>query len=373
MKLRTGIWFAACVALALGAWFGGNELYTRLVILPRQYPRLKPGNVSLIGLSVPGYHIVVSNGIARLQTGPAPKWDKASSDAPSGTTIPMKGLVGTLRFEPKAAEELVRALNEINYEIEPLTDRIWTKQRLEAAIAHAGPERSQLEYDLATRLDGTGVDRVSWDRLTTGIWVQVPVPLAVPSAKGTQSVVANVLVPFRTGVSIAAENNLKRLLVRGRLGENLRPDAATIAGVYNEALDGYSRKGYQDVAAAIRQLYSEEATARLAEPAQRVLGEVEVLVTDSTISDAKLNAVPREDGKGDMYTISLDVATESRDRLWQYTYKHPSSQLLLVSNGVAIAAPVVSSEIKYSTVEITGISEKELAEEALAFIKTAAK
>jgi hypothetical protein len=105
----------------------------------------------------------------------------------------------------------------------------------------------------------------------------------------------------------------------------------------------------------------------------KVLNEVEVLVTEATIADAELKAVPREDGKGDMYSITLETTGDSRDRLWQYTYRRPGSQLLLVSNGVAIAAPVVRNQIKYSTVEITGIGEKKLAEEALRFIESSAK
>jgi hypothetical protein len=38
---------------------------------------------------------------------------------------------------------------------------------------------------------------------------------------------------------------------------------------------------------------------------------------------------------------------------------------------VAIAAPVIQHQIKYSTVQITGISEEKLAEEALKFIEAA--
>ena len=129
--------------------------------------------------------------------------------------------------------------------------------------------------------------------------------------------------------------------------------------------------GKEDVAASLRRVFSAEAVSRLAEPVLKVTNEVEVLVTEETIADAKLNAVPREDGKGDMYSIVLETKGDSRDRLWQYTYRRPGSQLLLVSNGVAIAAPVVRHQIKYSTVEITGISEKKLAEEALRFIEAA--
>src|SRR5688500_1513254 len=93
-KSRTGVWFAVAVAAVLGLWFGGNALYTHLVILNRDLPRLEPGEVSLIGLKVPGYHIVVSNGVARLSVGDPAAFGKpeSMSGASSGTTIPMKGL-----------------------------------------------------------------------------------------------------------------------------------------------------------------------------------------------------------------------------------------------------------------------------------------
>jgi len=370
-KFRTGIWFVLAVVGVLGLWYGGNELYTRLVILPREYPRLTPGRVSLIGLTVPGYHIVVSNGIARLQIGSPAKFGGPDRVESTGSSIPMHGLMGTLALEPDAANELIRALNDIKYAIEPLADRIWTKERIDKAIATHGSERSELEYDLATQLNGQGVDRVSWDHLTTGIWLEVPIPLAVPSAKGKETVVAKVLLPYRTRLSTMTENNLKRLLARGRLAEDLRPEPQTVAGVYNEALEAEAGK-YEDVVASLRRYFSREAIAQMVEPVEGLLRDVEILVTDQTITGAEIEAVPREDGKGDLYSILLDVTQDSRDRMWQYTYRHPASQLLLVSNGVAIAAPVVQHEIKYSTVEITGIAEKQLAEEALEFIKAAA-
>jgi hypothetical protein len=372
-KKSTGIWFAVAVAAVLGLWFGGNELYTRLVILRRELPRLEPGEVSLIGLKVPGYHIVVSNGIARLTVGEPSEFGRPESlDSGSGTTIPMKGLIGTLRFDPEAAEELVAAMNGIDYEILPLENRVWTTDRIEAALT-SGKDREKLEYDLATTLGGRGIERVNWDRLTTGIWIEVPVPLAVPAAGGTQEVVARVRIPFKTRIANSAYTYFRGVLERGGLGEDLTPTSATISGVYNQALDDAERLGAEDVGAALRRVYSEERLSALAEPVLKVLNEVEVLVTEATIADAELNATPREDSKGDTYSIRLETSGDSRDRLWQYTYRRPGSQLLLISNGVAIAAPVVRHQIKYSTVEITGIGDKKLAEEALRFIENSSK
>jgi hypothetical protein len=372
-RKRTGVWFAVAVAAVLALWFGGNELYTRLVILRRDLPHLTPGEVSLIGLKVPGYHIVVSNGVARLYVGDSSTFARPEtiSDASSGTTIPMRALVGTLRFEEDAATELVTSLNDIDYDILPLEDRVWTEEQIEKALASAGPERAQLEYDLATAVDGSGIERVNWDRLTTGIWLEVPVPLKAPSEAGTQEVVAKVLVPFKTRLATGAYMYFQSLLERGGLGSNLAPTAGTISGVYNRALDDAERTGKEDVAASLRRNFSPEAVNRLAEPVNKVLGEVEVLVTEKTITGATLTSAPREDGKGDIYTITLETTGDSRDRLWQYTYRRPGAQLLLVSNGVAIAAPVIQHQIKYSTVQITGISEKKLAEEALRFIEAA--
>ncbi|MDQ2986067.1 MAG: hypothetical protein M3R13_05030 [Armatimonadota bacterium] len=371
-KTRAGVWFVVAVAAVIGAWFGSNELYTRFVILPREYPTLEPGNVSLIGLKVPGYHIVVSNGVARLQIGAASQFGKpADTDSGSGSAVPMRGLIGALRFDPEAAAELVTALNGIKHEIEPLRDRVWTKERIEQVIASNAVESGKLEYDLATRLDGRGIDRISWDRLTTGIWLEVPVPIGVPAANGKKTVVANVLIPYKTRLAVAASNYFQRLLERGGLGDDLNPTAATISGVYNQALDDGESAGFEDVAASLRSQFSAEAIARLADPVQKLLNEVEVLVTEKTIKSAELKSQRREDGDGEIYSIVLEVAAESRDRLWQYTYERPGSQLLLVSNGVAIGAPVVQHEIKYSTVEITGVAEQKLAEEALAFIESA--
>lgn len=374
-KSRTGVWFAVAVAAVLGLWFGGNELYTRLVILRRDLPRLEPGEVSLIGLKVPGYHIVVSNGVARLSMGDPAAFGRPEiiSDSSSGTTIPMRGLIGTLRFDSEAAVELVTALNDIRYDILPLDDRVWSKGRIEEALASPGEARSKLEYDLATTIQGKGIERVNWDRLSTGIWIEVPVALAVPSAGGSREVVAKVLVPYKTRIAAAAERYLQELLDRGGLGENLRPTASAITGVYNRALDDAERVGFEDVAQSLRNKLSPEAIRALADPVVKVLNEVEVLITEETIIDAELRAVPREDGKGDYYAITLETSGDSRDRLWQYTHRRPGAQLLLVSNGVAIAAPVVRHQIKYSTVEITGISEKKLAEEALRFIEAASK
>jgi hypothetical protein len=373
-KVRTGIWFAAGVAAVAGLWLGGNELYTRLVVLPQKFPPLAPGKVSLIGMKVPGYHIVVSNGIARLQAGEASTFGGPSrTSIDEGSAIPIAALVGTLRQEKEAASDLISALNEIKYPIEPLTDRIWNQVRIDEALQGKGETREQLEYDLATSIDGKAISKVNWDRLTTGIWLEVPVRISVPASGGANVVETRVLVPYKTRLAAAAENNLNRIIERGGLGNNLRPTAATINGVYNMALDSSEEMGFENVAQSLRQRFSKKQSHEMAAPVDKLLKDVEVLVSEKTITASDLERHRREDGDGDVYSLTLSITDDSRLRLWQYTYLRPGSQLLLVSNGVAIAAPVVQHEIKYSTVEITGITERRLAEDSLRFIRSVTK
>lgn len=372
-KARTGTWFAVAVAVGLGLWFGGNELYTRLVILPRDLPLLQPGTVSLIGMKVPGYHIVVSNGVARLEIGEAGTFANPSNPGGSGggLVIPIKGLIGALQFDAEKAVELVTALNSIRYDMEPLEDRIWKREDLLAALESPGALRNRLEYDLATRLDGKGVERVNWDRLTTGIWVEMPVDIVVPSQDGTRTITAIVRLAYKSRLASAAEANLQRYYERPFVNRELTPSPQTIEGVYTEALELAEQQGFEDVSTNLRRLVSGEHAAKLAEPVNKLLSEVAVLVTDETITDASLKDYPDGEG-GKLYSLILEVTQDSRDRLWQYTYRLPGSQLLLVSNGVAIAAPAVQHQMKYSTVEIVGIAEQKLATEALGFIESSA-
>jgi hypothetical protein len=60
---------------------------------------------------------------------------------------------------------------------------------------------------------------------------------------------------------------------------------------------------------------------------------------------------------------------EGRLRLWQYTRRHPKTQLLFAVDGIAIAAPIVQHEMKYPVAEILNVSDEVDARKAVQVIK----
>ena len=368
-RLRSGIWFAAVVTLILAAWYGGNELYTRLVILPRKYPLLTPGDLDLIGIKVGGYSIKISNGIATLEEGSGGAFGRPNDTTSSGTgtVIPMRALVGALGFDPQRTSELAAALAGIKNEIEPLQALVWKQADIERALAGDAAIAHKLEYDLSTTLSGKPLDKVNWLRLSTGIWISLEVPIRIPSSGGAKIVVANVTIPYKTRLASKATADIQGIIQRSH---QLSPSASTISGAYSAAADELSSVGMaEDVRGSLKQILSAATMKGYSTPVENLLSNVVVLATEKQIEDASIHGEETDSGNGKIYSLTLDVTTDSRDRLWQFTYRKPGAQLLLVSNGIAIAAPFVQHVIKYSSVTITGIVDEDLARDALATIQ----
>ena len=362
--IRSGIWFALSVVFALAAWFGGNELYTRLVILPRSYPPLQPGTVNLLGLQLKGFRIIVSNGIARLQEGSDDTFSRPedSSLDSGGTIVPMKGLILALQQKPEGVSELLEAFAGIKREIEPRPDIIWKREDVIAALKGDKGLREKLETALCTILAGGAVQKVSWRRLQDGIWIRTGVPVKITTPSGTETVEGEIEIPYKTRTADMVEKRIKKLLEQSG---KLAPDGPMVAGVYSEE----AGRVKENVAQTLAQLASDSRLRALAEPVENLLSRVIVLLTEKQITGAEVQKEPKPQGDGFLYSILLDITTDARDRLWQFTYRNPHSQLLFVSNGVAIAAPFVRHEMKYSKVTITNITDEDLANEAISFIK----
>jgi hypothetical protein len=368
-RLRSGIWFAGSVALILLAWYGGNELYTRLVILPRKYPLLTPGDLDLIGIKVGGYSIKVSNGIATLEEGSGGAFGPSSENTSSGsgTVIPMRALIGALRFDPQRTSELAAALAGVKNEIEPLQALVWRQADVEKALAGNVVLAHKLEYDLSTTLSGKPLDKVNWLRLSTGIWIALEVPVQIPSSQGAKTVVATMTIPYKTRLAAKATADIQAIIQRSH---QLSPSASTISGAYSAAANELSSVGMaEDVKASLNQILSEASLNGYSHPVENLLSNVVVLSTEKQIEGASIHGEETDSGDGKVFTLTLDVTSDSRDRLWQFTYRKPGAQLLLVSKGIAIAAPFVQHVIKYSSVTITGIVDEDLARDALATIQ----
>ncbi|MCH8274487.1 MAG: hypothetical protein IH851_06840, partial [Armatimonadetes bacterium] len=341
MKLRGGTRFAIGVVLALSIWFGGNWVLSNTVPATG-LPRIEPGAVNLIGVTLSGERIVVGNGIAQLVQGAASEFSSpggSSLGAASGTTVPTKALTGSLRLEPEAVSELIAALAGMDTQDYPRKEIVWEKSDVEQAMAGDEELRARLERQLNTRLDGTPTDTIIPNYLRSGIYVRLPVPVSVPAEDGSVAVTAHVLLPYKTRLAARVANH--RLIK-----DKYEPSEADWQGAYEETWDAMEQDGStEDVAASLKNLMSESRVRALARPVERLLERVTVLLTERQILGADQERFPKPAGKGYTYTVNLHLTQEGRDRLWRYTHDNPGCQLLFVVDGVAIAAPTVQHEM----------------------------
>jgi len=101
-----------------------------------------------------------------------------------------------------------------------------------------------------------------------------------------------------------------------------------------------------------------------------------VVITEDQIDKASFRAsevgtgnMNSQDSDSGMYDLDLHVTDEGRLRLWRYSKLHPHDQLLLVSNGVAIAAPRIRHELVESDLTIVQMPDKGLLQEAVALLQ----
>lgn len=107
---------------------------------------------------------------------------------------------------------------------------------------------------------------------------------------------------------------------------------------------------------------------QLAELPEQLLNSVTVVVNDSFIEDGSYTTYEGSDGKS-QHNMTIKLNEEGRRRLWQYSAKHRGEQLLVVWNGVAIAAPRMEQAIPFAEVQIKQISDQGLIEDTLDSIK----
>jgi hypothetical protein len=125
----------------------------------------------------------------------------------------------------------------------------------------------------------------------------------------------------------------------------------------------------EDVRASLVRLISSSGLKDATDRAELILSGATVVLTDAFIE--KASATASEAGNSDMnkaaglFDLDIRVSDEGRLRLWQYSKLHPHDQLLLVSNGVAIAAPRIRHELVGSDLTIDRMADEGLLRQAV--------
>jgi preprotein translocase subunit SecD len=100
---------------------------------------------------------------------------------------------------------------------------------------------------------------------------------------------------------------------------------------------------------------------------EQVLQSITVLANEDMIKDATYEGYDTPDGK--RFKMGIDLTDDGRNRLWQYSKNNMNKQLLLVEDGVAIAAPQIKSELRDTRMEIAQLPDEGLVQDTIKLIK----
>lgn len=376
-KIRTFQILIAFLILTIGPYFG-YQAYAHKMIDGKVFPEIAPGKVTLLGIDAggDGYKIVVSNGVAQLiQTpkGPfeAPDMSAGGGDDADATDkrhVPLKEMVQSLQGNSEALSELVTQMNDdlrkYREDIYP-NATVWKAEDLSKAIAGDKDLTKKLVHDTNANLDGTPADFINTGALYSGITIDLPVPVNVLVRGEQKTLVAHVKIPYRAEFTKKVEKDLNDKV------KSLSPTADEMKGYYLEEAD--LLKGAvnrENVAKSISSRIAPEMVKGYADAAERILSNTKVILNESYVANARKDAEPTDAGKT-LYNLVLDLNDEGRDRLWKYSRHQVGKQLLLIVNGVAIAAPFINHELEQKEVTITQMVDPDLVDDAVSTIKEA--
>ncbi len=344
-------------------------LYPRIRLNGYEPLPVKPGNIDLVAIRrESGYKIIVSNGIAHLVEiqGQSEAFDAPDESAQTqdAARLPIRETLKAMQGDLEALGRLVMSVNKIKDEDLPAKKVIWTSEDITKALNGDQTLKSKLEKDLNTRIDGVPLDSVSLEAILNGIVVDSPVSIKVPMEGSTKTVVCRIQEPYKTVFAGSIER---------KINERFNITEAALLGFYrdeaNKILTNKSRK--EDVASNLRSLISSEALQQKAVGPERILANTRVLINESLMAGASF--VPFEGpNRSVLCNITLKLKDDGRMRLWKYSHENPGFQLLLTVDGVAIAAPVIKTELAESEIQLTRVPSKELVEDAVGFINKTA-
>lgn len=328
---------------------------------------IKPGRVNLLGVDAGGrYRIVVQNQIAVLQEAgddfEAPENRDAESydDGGQKRRVPIKEMLLALQGDEKALGRFVMIMNDIKEASLPPVRVYWDAADVRKALEGDEALAAKLQKDLGVGFDGRPLPQLQLSSLENGIVLRKPVRLQVPIEGKPQEMTGIVLEPYRprfaTAVEAAyADKQVTRDQIRGYVVDEARK------------LEEDPRL-LEDVKRSLLARTDEDSTRGLAAGPERILRNATVILNDAHIDGARLREYKDPDNKP-MYDLLLDLTDEGRKRVWKYTRDRVGSQIMLVVDGVAIAAPRVTHELAQREATITQLQDGVLARGAIEAIE----
>ncbi len=362
MKLRSSTKIAIGFIFLLTLTIGGYQYWTRQMVANLKFEAVMPGVVSVVGIDPRyGYQLIVANQMAQLVKGDGgfQSTGTEASGAMSGAVekrIPVREMLGTLSGDPKEIGEFVRIMNNIVQDEKwPTNAPVWTSEDIDKAFAGDQALTKKLESDINMKLDGTPLPSIRPNALFNGILVNFPVTLTAASPSGPRTVEGRLELPYRPRLLRAVE---------GRLADK-NADNAMIAGYYAEEarkdLDNPAQR--ENVRELLGGLYSESRVNELRQAPEHVLKGAQVLINETHITSARSEEVLG--GNEKQYKLTMQLSDEGRKRLWKYSSNRVGSYVMLVVNGVAVAAPKISHPLTQDELTVGGMGDLTLVNETV--------
>lgn len=366
LKVPMSVRIAVTAAAVIAAGWLGWQAYARQRLGSFQMTEIAPGQVNLVAVRPEaGWRIIVSNSMAQLAEVTGGMEHEVNDDeAQNGKRLPMREFIASMRGDGESLGYLAEKLADITDESIPENAPRWSVADIEKAIGGDAQLQKELEADLQCRLDGRPMDAVSISSLINGIIIEVPVTATIRIKGQLQEVKGIVRSPYKADLAEAVSRTIST---------KFNPKPEYVAGVYVEeglkVLNGERKK--EDVRLALKSRYSPGRIKSLIEKPQNLLDNSTILITDSHLDGATVDEY--QAGRKMYADITLNVNDEGRMRLWKYSHEHPGFQLLLVVDGLAYAAPRISNELAERYIQITRMTEPDMAKEAVTRIQEVVK
>ena len=362
MKIRSSTKIAIGFTVLVAGSIYGYDYAMRKAIMSEHFTPAIPGNVNLVGINAgAGFKILVVNEMAQLVQASdkfqgAEAQDSGATEGAIKKHIPIREMLEVLKGNEKALGPFIMKVNERDENDGwPPIRIIWTAERLRKALDGDKAEEQKLVHDLNMNLDGTPLPTLVRSSLENGIIIDKPIPVKVAIGGKPTTVIGRFQEPYKP---IMLQTVEKRYADKQVTIDTIRGYYADEANIVLS-----SKKQHEDIRNSIETHLSKKNALELAEYPQHILESAQVVVNESLIEKASYKTT--DTNNGPVYDITIQLTDEGRRRLWQFSEDRIGTQIMLINNGVAIAAPRINHELAQGELTITQLKDKRLVEEVV--------
>lgn len=366
MMRKSGKFVVGALACLAAGWFAMRAWPTLRLKDYKPVP-VVPGNINLVAVQKEaGYRIIVSNGIAHLvELGSSEAFTEEMdrADTHDAARLPIRESLKSLQGDPAALGKLVMSVNKMSEDDLPPTQVLWKAEDVRKALDGDAALVAKLEHDLNTKLDGTPLDTIDLDAILNGIVIDAPVVVKVPMEGQTKAIACRTREVYKS-------------LFAGRIqkivDERFNLSRESLIGYYKQQASEVMKGRKEDVRKSLESRIDPQRLSERAVAPEKILANMTVLINESHMQGASFVTYPGPN-RSILSTVTLKLTEEGRMRLWKYSHDNPGFQLLLTVNGIAIAAPKITTELAESEVSLTKIPSKEQVQDAVEAINKTAK